>query len=289
MIVIATALSWLLLQYQVSLASIQRDEWLEPWSNWVASAIAPTAGNRVATLLTLLVPVAALAIVLALFGNWLLGLVGFAINIVALLYACGRGDYEQSCQQAIFLAQAGTAEHDSPHPASSAERVRLNYAAYERWFPVLFWFLLLGAPGAVFYRLLACYAQPRGAVLDSEQGDSALIDEPTASSGSEISCDAASLLGWFDWLPARLWALACALAGNFSGAFLRLRDNFFALQSTSGLLDDVVVSAANIDAGTTNTEDQSDLFALAIGQCCELNRRVMVVALVLVFLAIIIF
>ncbi|MBT8148467.1 MAG: hypothetical protein KJO24_00945 [Gammaproteobacteria bacterium] len=291
MIVIATVLSWALLQYQVALDALHRDDWLESWSAWVASYVAPSAGSRVATLLTLLVPVATLAIVLALFGNWLLGLLGFAINVAALLYACGRGDYEQSCERHIFaLQQEGSASQASPVEAWPALRASLNYLAYERWFPVVFWFLLLGAPGALFYRLLACYAQPEASVSDTEAG----LDNDGESERSqsldrgEIHRDAQSLLGWFDWLPVRLWALACALAGNFSAAFESLRSNIAGLQSTYDLLDDVVVAAADVAPGMEPLPNDSAQCIAALRQCCQLNRRVMVVTLVFVLLVIII-
>ena len=43
------------------------------------------------------------------------------------------------------------------------------------------------------------------------------VTKSTSTARAElIQQDANSLLGWFDWLPVRLWALVCALAGSFS-------------------------------------------------------------------------
>ena len=71
-------------------------------------------------------------------------------------------------------------------------------------FGVIFWFVLLGAAGAILYRLAALLGDRWGGVRD---GDAAVFGR-FALRAFEI----------MDWLPLRFTAFSFAVAGNFMGA-----------------------------------------------------------------------
>ena len=68
------------------------------------------------------------------------------------------------------------------------------YEGYQRWFAVLFYFVLLGPAGALAYRLLQ---------LSRNYFDPELVDR---------------CLFLVDWVPARLLAAAFSLTGDFVGS-----------------------------------------------------------------------
>jgi len=75
-------------------------------------------------------------------------------------------------------------------------------AAHERWFGVIFWFIVLGPMGALWYRL-ACVLRDKS----SRQGEESAFG------------DAALMMHHIlDWIPARLAVLGYALAGSFADA-----------------------------------------------------------------------
>lgn len=71
-------------------------------------------------------------------------------------------------------------------------------------FGVVFWFILLGATGAIAYRLAAMVGDRWGA---AREGDARAFGR-----------FAARAFEWMDWLPLRLSAFSFAVAGDFMGA-----------------------------------------------------------------------
>jgi AmpE protein len=77
-----------------------------------------------------------------------------------------------------------------------------------RWFGVLFWFLLLGAAGALLYRLAAL----------GTQGEAREALPPAARDG------ATRLHALLDWPVAQAMSLSLALVGNFDTVLAAWRD-----------------------------------------------------------------
>ncbi|AKS40952.1 hypothetical protein [Wenzhouxiangella marina] len=108
-------------------------------------------------------------------AEWLtmgaLGMVGwFLLALLAFIYCLGPRDLDQDiaclldpasdpAQRATVLRAMQLAEGDSPAAASAA----VYHAALSRWFGLLFWFVVLGIPGALLYRLVrAALQEPLG-------------------------------------------------------------------------------------------------------------------------------
>ncbi len=202
-----------LMQYWGSSRHLHRDRWYQ-------SLLAQMAAWRLPVELRLIfatvAPAALLAWLLFLSENWLFGLVGLALNVLLLLYCLGRRDYEglvnhyrEQCREGDFEAAFLLAREEFPpepgeEAPEDAEHLHrwmkrcLVYMAFERWFAVIFYFVLFGAPGALVYRLLH---------LSLELGDEL-----------EIRRLQRRVLHVVDWLPARFLMLAFALTGDYMGS-----------------------------------------------------------------------
>lgn len=178
------------------------------WWRWLAWCRQRGLGPWLELLLAVGLPVLLVAWGMALLAPLLFGLPWLAVAVWLLLYSFGRGDFRASLQRYRELCAAGNAEGAWLHarqsldlsPALEAEdfpglqglvQIRLCYEGYQRWFAVIFWFLLLGPAAALCYRLLQWYSRELA------------------------SAPALRLLFIVDWVPVRLLALAFALAGDF--------------------------------------------------------------------------
>ncbi|MDG1662433.1 MAG: hypothetical protein P8H97_03560 [Pseudomonadales bacterium] len=292
MIFLPTLLSWLAIQYQFSLKELQRDQWLWLWSNWVGKKATPLLGPQATILITLVLPAIFLAAVLAMLDGWFFGLIGWLVTLFVVLYSLGRDDYCAACKEVVEslhnhdLALADSVIKPDDYPQV---RERLAYCAYGSWFPVIFWFLILGAPGALFYRMLSIFAQSVAPIV-SHKSVSESSDESETWAQSLFHQDANPLLGWFDWLPVRLWALACALAGSFSSGFAIIRRSLLTIETTADFLDSVVVASAEKKESAQSTDYIDDWQTVAadnIDSYRDLNARVMTILLVAVLLLVV--
>lgn len=199
------------------LSAVHRYEWFVGWLHWLTRHSGRDGPGRLALLLAVGLPVLALACLqYALQGVWF-GLPGFLLGLLALLYTWGPRDLSQDVEAVIdarepearrSAAQALYPEGGEP----SIEGPRLVEAVFRcalwRWFGVLFWFVVLGAVGALLYRLLSLCAQ----------------GEAQRSLPAEQRGDATTGLAVLNWPAAQLMTLALALAADFDRVFSAWRD-----------------------------------------------------------------
>ena len=155
-----------------------------------------------------LLPLAALAVLLAILGVTLHGWLALPLHLWVLVYALGRGDplvalgpfrdawRREDVEAAYLVAQRdlGVEAADEDSLLQSAQGFLL-WQGYQSFFAVIFWYALLGPLAALAYRLLALtveYAQDPSLRARAEQWRHA-----------------------FDWLPVRLLAASFALVGSF--------------------------------------------------------------------------
>ncbi|MCP8900207.1 regulatory signaling modulator protein AmpE [Gilvimarinus xylanilyticus] len=147
------------------------------------------------------------------------------VNCLVLLYSLGRGDFSQPLQayteaahadqsvravQIVDESNLDPALRAEPHPDDwldlNHEALRVfAYRGFERMFAVLFWFLLLGAPAALAYRLLILLWQQ---LLQS--------NHPGAQGLGKV-------ITWVEWPAACLMGLSWALVGNFDACVAHWR------------------------------------------------------------------
>lgn len=150
-------------------------------------------------------PAALVALLLWLGGAWVWGLAGLVIGLVvlanclggtdwrptlaALAEDSGRGDLQGALHRLDDLAVDTTAgEIQDPAGLRAAARENLALRFLREWFAVLFWFALLGAPGALAYRCLERVAA--------------------------TSAGAARLLAWIEWPALRAFGFVVVLSGR---------------------------------------------------------------------------
>lgn len=172
-------------------------------ARWIPVATAAPEWSRLLT--AVVVPAAAVWLLLWLLGGWLWGLLGFLIQLLVLVGCLGgtpwralldnlvadgyRGDQQAALHSLDELGVAGAAEAVADVDglrAATGEVLALRFL--REWFAVLFWFALLGAPGALLYRCL---------------------ERVVATTGS-----GACPLAWLEWPALRAFGLAAAVSGR---------------------------------------------------------------------------
>lgn len=251
------------------------------WRAWLAQL-----GNSATAAVVLIVGVGLPVLVCALI-QWALhgrvfGLIGLVFAAAVLYYCWGPRDLENDVEavakatdssQRLVAIQTLQAEHQ-PEPlifAADSLVVATFRAGLERWFGVLFWFVLLGPAGALLYRLAKMPGCP-----------AALAQSPVARRTAAI----------LDWAPAHLMALALALASNFDAVFTTWRDYHRAhpqgyASFDPGFLDAIARASVVADVAADAAHGIDPLAPLvALDDAQVLVRRVLVVWLTLIALVV---
>lgn len=264
---LAMIIALLLLQAWGSGGPLQRDEWFRGWQarvrNW---QLAPPWRLAAAVL----VPVVLAALVLDALSHSLFGLLWIGAAVLVLLYSFGRGDFRALMDRYRGYCRSGDLEgawmaaevewglvdagDDAPESLQSAHRIiqrGIFYAGYQRWFAVLFYFLLLGPAGALGYRLLQLCRHSLEPVLSTR------------------------VLHVLDWVPARLLAAVFAVTGDFVGSRDALLDSLGDLSMDAGtVLQRVGTAALGSGAAVDGTGEQFGSAAAHQNRECEdLLRR----------------
>ena len=198
--------------------------------------------------------------------QWLLdgiafGLPALAFGVAAVFYAWGPRDLDLDVQAVIDAPDAAARGEALARlrPAAAAgagqardEVGRVFVAALRRWFGVLFWFVVLGAVGALLYRLVAFAAE----------------DEPALHLPEGTLEGARRLLAVLDWPVAQLMALSLALVGNFDvvvsawkgagGAALRSGADMLAAVGRASVRWELDEEAGDLGAHAAEATDAAD-------------------------------
>ncbi len=175
----------------------------------------PSLAGRWGWLPALVLPLLALAALQWMLSGWLYGLPAFLLQLVVLFLCWGPRDLDLDVE-ALASAPDADARRQALVELSegcvdcATSGTPLVHTVFRqglaRWFGVLFWFLLLGAFGALLYRLAQLAARERDAAPEGQR-------EPLRQF--------ALLL---DWAPAQLMCLALALAAHFDAVLAAWRD-----------------------------------------------------------------
>lgn len=254
-------------------AWLHRDRW---WRDWLDRANGFNLPPWLQLALTVGLPLLLALLLLDLLRPLLFGLPWIGAAALVLLYAFGRGDfhariarYRDYCERGnregawLYLREelhAGDPGDVDPglEPEQLHQHLQasLYYDGFQRWFAVVFWFVLLGPVAALGYRLLQLYRDASG-------------DEGPAP----------VLLFLLDWLPVRLLLATFAIAGDF----VRSRDELVA-----ALLDPwadsptLLLAVGSAAAGTSRGEDVSGQAAADVTALAGLLARSGVVWVVVI-------
>jgi len=188
--------------------------------------------GRFGLMLAIGLPVVAVFAVQYLARGHFYGLPGFAFALLVLAYTWGPRDLDLDIDAVIDAATpaarrtaAETLFPEGGEPVLEGPTLveAVFRCALWRWFGVLFWFLLLGAAGAILYRLVSLSAQGEAQrVLPPAQGRAALV-----------------FIALLNWPVAHLMTFGLALAANFDRVLGAWRDWYAngGLRLDTGFLD----------------------------------------------------
>lgn len=212
MFLIAIILSLIAERFLGSMAELRRFGWFQRYARGLKKGLGGQRYlNGSASVLLLLAPLIAATGLADHYLSNLWFFFGLAFAVLVLLFSFGPTDLEAEVEAFVDAHERGDEESARWHatellgsdlPTQSVQVIRciidnILVEANERLLAVLFWFVLLGPAGALLFRLTQQLVQ--------EEGDS-----------SDDFADAARRLHYLlAWLPARLCALAYALAGSF--------------------------------------------------------------------------
>ncbi|WNZ57452.1 regulatory signaling modulator protein AmpE [Microbulbifer sp. MKSA007] len=204
-----------LVQIWGSGAPLHRDGWFSRWSQYLQALPSINGNSGLLLGITILVPVLISAIAMTLAEGAADGLGYLLLGVPLLLYCLGRGNFNDIVANYLRHWYSGDLEgatkaaapilrelHEAPSDDTCLHEQVFRgaaYCAFERLFAVLFWFILLGIPGAVLFRLSALYAEN--------------------TRGSSEEATAARWLWLLEWLPVRVMGLSFAIVGNFAGCY----------------------------------------------------------------------
>jgi len=205
-----------------SLGDLRTFVWFERLADRVAGGEpGRTLSGVLGVVAVVALPLAGMMVVYALLAH-ILGILGFAFALTVVLFSLGprdldadvhrflnaweQGDEEKARGYAQQLCQA-TAEPVEKQSLGRYVVEGIMVAAHERWFGVIFWFVVLGPLGALWYRL-ACI----------------LRDKCIRRNEADAFRDAALMMHHIlAWVPVRLTLLSYALVGSFGDTLEALR------------------------------------------------------------------
>lgn len=144
----------------------------------------------------------------------------FLFSLVALLLAWGARDLDGDVEHYLAAADGEEARQAAAVLVHSYEKATVSshavvkgifFQALVRWFGVLFWFLLLGAAGAILFRLGHALLASPTVRMGAAEGSRRLLRRMTA---------------FLDLPAAALTVLSLAVVGNFDAVLAAWREEF---------------------------------------------------------------
>lgn len=233
----AILIAWAAVQFWGSGGVIQEDNWFVRYREMTSGI----ASSTLRLMLLVAAPVLVVFAVLWLLAPLLFGLPVFLLSVALLLYSLGRGDFQILLKLYLNSWQRGDLEGAYQHGRGfSAElcetgaenafqlhtsvRKAVFYQGFERWFAVIFWFVVAGPAAALAYRLLFILANDDQ--LKQDDRDRAAIT-----------------LYYLEWLPARMLGFAFAIIGNFDTCMAAWREHFNSELPSAEVLDEIGMKA----------------------------------------------
>jgi AmpE protein len=198
-------------------ARVREGGWGQRWSG--------TAG----VIAVMALPLVAVTVVYVLLGK-VFAVLGFAFAVAVLLFCFGPRDLDGDVHRFLNAWEHGDEVRVQEYARGIYEVTGKSYrsgmvargvvegilvSAHESWFGVIFWFVVLGPLGALWYRL-AC-----------------VLREICLRRGEEDAFKDAALIMHhiLAWIPVRLTLLNYALAGSFADTFEALRSRNYGWMS----------------------------------------------------------
>jgi len=196
-----------------TLEKLRNFEWFDNYSRWLLRTLPGLIKQNRLSIVILLFPILLLTAVLqSWFEGQLLGLIELLFGLVIFAFCLGPKDLNRQINNYLDAKENGdeaTAHSEACNimqkeaPTDPDQQVvevmrSILHEPNDRFFSVIFWFVILGPFGALMYRLTTHIMR----TADNET----------------LGNTAAQLQAILAWAPARLTAIGYALTGNYEGA-----------------------------------------------------------------------
>ncbi len=202
-----------------TLRDLRNFSWFDYYSEWLTDHLPALAKQGNTSIVILLLPVMVLAgVIQHSLDDKFFGLFSLIFGLGIFTYCLGPGDLNCEVdgfldarengdeEQAQYFASAIMGKEASSAPDQQTADVMhaILYQSNDRFFSVIFWFVILGPFGALLYRLTSYTMQ--------------------SSQNETLASAAKNLQAILAWAPAHIVAMAYALTGNYEGASTSFRE-----------------------------------------------------------------
>lgn len=206
----------------------------DTWFSIVRGRVAP---GMLSFLVSVILPSILLLFLSIELQGWFLGLFWLALSVAVLVYCVEFIDIETAFDDQ--LAWLGSLQDEDNLEKLLQSRNNfvetITYRVFRSMVPVLFWFLILGPAGALFYALCHHYLGN----LEEDNSATELLER---------------ILFWMEWVPARVSIFIFALLGEFNRTWEVCVDSFF---ETEDAVTTSLYHAANAAVNTSRKEFSS--------------------------------
>ena len=185
---------------------------LSSWFSWVAGRV---QGENLRIFLSVLLPSALVFLISLQLSGFILGFFWLVLSLAVLAYGVVIIDTDIIFDDQVLWLR-GIREGDDlaeAHQAQSNFCGDVIYDVFQNLVPVLFWFLILGPAGALFFILCQNYLD----WMDEEGVESDFL---------EVS------LYWMEWIPSRLTVFLFALLGDFGRTYQVFMTSVFDIETS---------------------------------------------------------
>lgn len=225
---------------------LHKDAWLDSLSLALEQQLArlmPVTNTLVFLTILILSTITVQLIALATHA----GLLYIAFGVLLLLYCFGRGPFNESIT--VFIVAEARGDYDEASAAAQQLGADLptennwttlnlafiravSYRGFERFFAVVFWFVLIGPIGAWIYRFTHLWQQKH--------------NNPSIE----------QWLFWLEWPAARVLALSYAITGNFSACLNEGKARLLSMNDNAkDTLLPAILGALSVDENMPQTRE----------------------------------
>ncbi len=195
------------------LESHRNFDWYDSYSRWLLKTLPGLTKQQNSSIVILLLPI---IIFMWLLQNWmddhLLGLVELLFGLVIFAFCLGPKDLNRQVNRYLDAREQGDADAarsaasdimQKEAPADSDQQTvevmrSVLHESNDRFFAIIFWFVILGPMGALMFRLASHSMRHSGSAT--------------------LAMAARQLQAIMAWAPAHLVAMGFALTGSYEGA-----------------------------------------------------------------------
>ncbi|MFT6920635.1 MAG: AmpE protein [Cognaticolwellia sp.] len=224
--------------YQRYMAVIKQTKLL---SNYRSSALLSYA--------VIFIPVLGCHFLLAQVDNALLYLIASTLILIVCFGCMKTREVYKSYLQSAFKGELTSCELHHLQLQQDKNIANMGFGQTMVWFnyryfiAVMLFFVLFGAAGALFYRLLTTVNESVNAESSAVDVEDENSEERATHDGDDGNKATQQLLFWVDWLPVRLVAFGYMFVGHFSKAMPAWIDNLFEFEKTPS---QVLISVAQM-------------------------------------------